>query len=96
MIYMLIYLYILSGGSDDSVEELRRLLCQAEHENQQLQARVEIVEPLGPETHVHFQWAAQQVTARVSSELSVRPGDVLRLSLEPRHVHLFDAAGATL
>ena len=59
-------------------------------------AKVELAEPLGAETFVHFKWADVQCTAQVSNELEVHAGDVLRFDVEPRYVHRFDDKGVAL
>ena len=61
-----------------------------------LEAAIDIVEPLGPETFVHFTWGATPIVARVDSEHQVRPGDALRFRVEARHVHCFAPGGNTL
>jgi len=61
-----------------------------------ISASIEIVEPLGPETFVHFQLDGQAMVARVPSDKLVRSGDTLRFGVEARRVHCFDAEGNTL
>ena len=58
-----------------------------------LVARVEIVEPLGSETYVHFRWGTQAVVAQVSARHPVQPGDVLCFEVDPDLLHGFDADG---
>jgi sn-glycerol 3-phosphate transport system ATP-binding protein len=64
-----------------------------------LPLRVELIEPLGAETLVHgrLDGDGAELTARVQGDSPVEPGAVLALTVEPRHVHLFDrASGARL
>ena len=88
---------IPAAGDGEPIEiGIRPQAFSIDPDHGQLEAAVELVEPLGPETYIHFHWGEHQVTARVSSELEVHRGDLLRLSIEPRHVHLFSADGRTL
>jgi multiple sugar transport system ATP-binding protein len=59
-------------------------------------AEVRVVEPLGADTLIHLDTGGQRVVARVSGFPDFRPGDHVGVTLDPRHLHLFDAAGARL
>ncbi|HVH10357.1 MAG TPA: ABC transporter ATP-binding protein [Gemmatimonadales bacterium] len=59
-------------------------------------ADVRGVEPLGPETLVHLDVAGQPVVARAPGFPDFRPGDRVGVTLDPRHLHLFDATGTRL
>jgi multiple sugar transport system ATP-binding protein len=50
---------------------------------------LEVVEPMGHETMVHFDLAGQRHIARLPANASVREGDSLTLSLRPGAFHLF-------
>jgi len=52
---------------------------------------VEVVEPTGPETHVYGEVAGAEVRAVFRDRDLPKPGDRLRLSVDPGEVHLFDA-----
>jgi multiple sugar transport system ATP-binding protein len=54
--------------------------------------RVDVVEPLGPETYVYFDVGGVRTCARVDRALRMAPGDAARLRVPPSAVHLFDAA----
>jgi multiple sugar transport system ATP-binding protein len=56
---------------------------------------VEVVEPTGPETHVVGQMAGQEVRCVFRERLQPRPGDRLRLTALPEHIHVFSAATGT-
>jgi ABC-type sugar transport system ATPase subunit len=56
-----------------------------------LDARVDVVETLGPETYVYFDVAGMRTAARVDRALRMTPGDRARLRVAPNAVHLFDA-----
>ncbi len=58
---------------------------------------VDLVEPLGSDTLVHFRLAGTGYVARVPPEIRPRPGDTLTLGIDPARAHLFDPdTGATL
>jgi sn-glycerol 3-phosphate transport system ATP-binding protein len=64
-----------------------------------LPLRVELIEPLGAETLVYGRLSGDgaELTARVHGEAALEPGATLNLTVEPRHLHLFDrASGARL
>jgi multiple sugar transport system ATP-binding protein len=61
-----------------------------------LPARVRTVEPTGSETLIMVQVAGRPLTVLARERLPVRPGDLLRLSPDPGHVHWFDRAGQRL
>src|SRR2546429_9730727 len=56
-------------------------------------AEVRVVEPLGADTLIYVDTGGQRVVARVGGFPDFRPGDRVGVTLDPRHVHLFDAAG---
>jgi sn-glycerol 3-phosphate transport system ATP-binding protein len=56
-------------------------------------ATVDVVEQLGWEALVHLMIDEIRLVARVESGAAPRPGDVVRVALEPEALHLFDAAG---
>lgn len=57
-----------------------------------LTAKVQVVEPLGSDTLVHFLIGGETLTARMPPEMRPEVGADLRLGLDPTKVHLFDAA----
>jgi len=62
-----------------------------------LDARVSVVEPLGPETYVYLDVGGTRVCARVDRTRSLVPGDIVRCDVAASAIHLFDAAsGARL
>jgi multiple sugar transport system ATP-binding protein len=54
--------------------------------------RVEVVEPTGSETHVIGRLGATEVVGVFRERISARPGEEIRISVEPQATHLFDAA----
>jgi multiple sugar transport system ATP-binding protein len=56
------------------------------------QARVTVVEPLGPETILHADVGGTALRARVLGMSDVARGDAIRISADPRVALLFDAA----
>ena len=55
-------------------------------------ATVVHVEPTGAQTHLLVQALAQEVTVVVNDIVSVARGDAINLHIDPKRVHLFDAA----
>lgn len=51
---------------------------------------VEVIEPTGAETHVVGHMAGQRITGVFRERVRTRPGDVLRVAVDPGKVHLFD------
>src|SRR3989440_9763483 len=56
-----------------------------------LEMNVEVVERLGSDQFLYGAVGADQVTARVDPRMKVAPGDQVRLGLDSRGLHLFDA-----
>jgi len=61
-----------------------------------LQARVSVVETLGPETYVYLDLAGRSVCARVDRSERLAPNDVVRLDVPASAVHLFAEDGRRL
>jgi len=53
--------------------------------------KVDVVERLGSDQFLYGQVGGDQVTARVDPMLSIAPGDRVRLGLDTRSLHFFDA-----
>jgi multiple sugar transport system ATP-binding protein len=56
-----------------------------------LEMKVDVVERLGSDQFLYGQVGADTVTARVDPRMKVAPGDAVRLGLDTRGIHLFDA-----
>ncbi len=54
--------------------------------------RVQVVEPLGSDTLIHFALGPSTLTARVAPEMRPVPGETMSIGIDPARVHLFDAA----
>jgi multiple sugar transport system ATP-binding protein len=54
---------------------------------------VEVVEPTGSETHVVAKMDDVEVTCVFRERITARPGETLKISIDPQAVHLFDAEG---
>ncbi|WP_230531142.1 ABC transporter ATP-binding protein [Microvirga roseola] len=61
-------------------------------EGQPLSGRVQVVEPLGSDTLIHFALGSATLTARVAPEMRPQPGEILSIGVDPSRIHLFDAA----
>ncbi|QRM57118.1 sn-glycerol-3-phosphate ABC transporter ATP-binding protein UgpC [Sinorhizobium sp. BG8] len=57
-----------------------------------LSARVQVVEPLGSDTLVHFSVGGDVLTARMPPETRPEPGAEVRFGVDPTKIHLFDPA----
>lgn len=55
-----------------------------------LTARVEVVEPTGPDTQLLLRIAGQPVVAVFHQRMKVRPGDTLSVMPDPESIHIFD------
>lgn len=57
-----------------------------------LSGQVQVVEPLGSDTLVHFALGDATLTARMPPQMRPRAGERLTIGLDPSKIHLFDAA----
>ena len=55
-----------------------------------IEANVDVTEMLGAETFLYITCEGIPLTARVSPRCTARPGDTIRLAIDPNKVHLFD------
>ncbi len=53
---------------------------------------IDVVEPTGSETHVLGRLGGTDVVGVFRERISARPGEEIRISVEPEATHLFDAA----
>jgi multiple sugar transport system ATP-binding protein len=58
-----------------------------------IEARIDLVEPLGPETMIYFNIGPVVICASVDPESDPRPGTRMPLSFNMNRMHLFDPAG---
>src|ERR1700716_3505615 len=56
-----------------------------------MEMKVDVVERLGSDQFLYGQVGTDQVTARVDPRMAVQPGDKVRLGLDTRTIHFFDA-----
>ena len=56
-----------------------------------LTGRVQVVEPLGSDTLIHFTLGSSGLTARVAPQMRPQPGATLSIGVDPSRVHLFDS-----
>jgi multiple sugar transport system ATP-binding protein len=57
-----------------------------------LNCMVEVVEPLGSDTLVHFSIGESTLTARLPPQARPTPGEALWIGLDPKKIHLFDTS----
>ena len=55
-----------------------------------VEANVEVTELMGAETYLYMNCEEQTINARVSPTNTAKPGDRIRITLEPSKIHLFD------
>ncbi len=55
-----------------------------------IEANVDVAEMLGAETYLYLTCEGAPITARVSPRSTARPGDTVRLAIDPNKIHLFD------
>lgn len=85
----------LAAGLDASGERNLRLGVRPEDlevVETGAEARVQVVEPIGHEVIVVFDLAGNEVIARVSPEMNLQSGDLLRLAPRADRLHFFSAA----
>ncbi|NTE88028.1 ABC transporter ATP-binding protein [Agrobacterium rubi] len=56
-----------------------------------LTCQVQVVEPLGSDTLVHFAIGGETLTARMPPETRIKAGETLKIGVDPAKIHLFDA-----
>ncbi len=57
-----------------------------------IEARVEVIEPLGPDTLVYAQAGGRELIAKADSKVTLHRGDVVTLVADSGALHVFDAA----
>lgn len=55
-----------------------------------VEASVEVIEMLGPETLLHVKIEASELTVKVNPKKLIKVGDTIKLALDPDKVHIFD------
>ena len=55
-----------------------------------ISARVDVLEPLGSDTHAICLVGEQELTARLDPSLALNPGDMIYLRADPEKIHFFD------
>ncbi len=55
-----------------------------------LECRVEVIEMMGAETHLHLDCAGTSLTARVSTRVNAQVGDQIKMAMDVGKIHLFD------
>jgi multiple sugar transport system ATP-binding protein len=56
----------------------------------QIELKVEVVEVLGSDQHLYGKVGTDDVIARINTDVSVAPGNVVRLGVNTRRLHVFD------
>ena len=72
-------------------------LARQSESDLEVPAEVSMLEPLGAETLVSLKIGATEMISRCNAAFRDRPGTMLAVHMNPRHLHLFDASsGAAL
>ena len=57
-----------------------------------LAVRVDVIEPLGMDTMIHFEFAGKQICSRVDPYAVGDVGETIRLMMDMNRIHLIDPA----
>ncbi|MDR7221796.1 sn-glycerol-3-phosphate ABC transporter ATP-binding protein UgpC [Aminobacter aminovorans] len=57
-----------------------------------MKLKIDVVEPTGSETHIYGSVGGEQVRAVFRDRVSVKPGETLPVTADPKNIHLFDKA----
>ncbi len=55
-----------------------------------VEAKVEVTELMGAETYLYMDCEGQSINARVAPTNTARPGDKIKIAIEPEKIHIFD------
>ena len=55
-----------------------------------VEAKVEVTELMGAETYLYMDCETHAINARVAPTNTARPGDIIKIAIEPEKIHLFD------
>jgi sn-glycerol 3-phosphate transport system ATP-binding protein len=55
----------------------------------ELRASVDMISHIGSENYIHARLGDESITLRVPKETSFHPGMVIYLTLDPKHLHIF-------
>ena len=55
-----------------------------------VEADVEVTELMGAETYLYMNCEGQPINARVDPSSTARPGDKIKITLDPKRIHIFD------
>ncbi|QWW71087.1 ABC transporter ATP-binding protein [Rhizobium sp. WYJ-E13] len=58
-----------------------------------LPAEIVVIEPTGYETHLTVRLGGSEVSCVFRERIDARPGEAIRVTIDAKHVHLFDAEG---
>ena len=79
---------VIMGVRPEHVHNEEDLL--ALHTDGVVEADVEVTELMGAETYLYMNCEGQAINARVAPTNTARPGDKIKIALEPSKIHLFD------
>lgn len=79
---------VIMGIRPEHVHNEEDLL--AIHTDGIIEADVEVTELMGAETYLYMNCEGQAINARVAPTNTARPGDKIKIALEPSKIHLFD------
>ena len=79
---------VIMGIRPENVHNEEELIAQ--FPDGVVDANVEVTELMGAETYLYMNCEEQTINARVSPTNTAKPGDKIRITLEPEKIHLFD------
>ena len=79
---------IIMGIRPEDVHNVEDLIAQ--FPDGIVEANVEVTELMGAETYLYMNCEEQSINARVSPTNTAKPGDRIKITLEPDKIHLFD------
>jgi multiple sugar transport system ATP-binding protein len=83
---------VLLGLRPEHIREVPPLSVRGGESLNTFEARIELVEPLGAETHLHVRIGSARLVARVPSDTKASAGGSTFLAFDLQNVHLFDPA----
>ncbi len=79
---------VIMGIRPEDVHNEEELLAQ--FADGIVEADVEVTELMGAETYLYMNCEFQSINARVAPTNTARPGDKIKIAIEPQKIHLFD------
>ncbi len=59
-------------------------------EDNSFKSKVKVVEPMGSEIYLYFDLEGDELIARVDADSEAKVGDIVKLGVDPKKMHMFD------